>query len=335
MVIQLQNQPVLPRSLSVQASRTPRFGSNAASTAAETAVKEVAHLNIAKNVMKGIERLGITKDIRVGGMSMEDISGRLQTLIGVYMLQGYFAYKDKKHPWETNGRNAVVWLMTVALSVWSKSDSYGINTMVFNHFMKAKGTPNKIPMMQSLLDWARMDTDYLKILEAANIDVPKKDAIAARSGKKALWAASWLDSNKVKRIQRYLQEIEQKAPGTLDETELAMKKAIPQFFKRMNVANMASTAVITAATVYLIGNVAMQIVNKLFTPLDKDTGMLNMKPTYQPSSEFKPWKSAPIVPYQPGFAYRPQPLPYQPFQPFMPNLITRPMPLYPQGGVNP
>ena len=332
MVTQLQNQPVLPRSLAVQANRTPRFGAGAVAATTETAVKEVAHLGVAKKIMGIVDQFGLTKDIRVGGMSMEDISGRLQTLIGVYMLQGYFAYKDKKHPWETNGRNAVVWLMTVALTAWSKSDSYGINTMFFNHFMKAKGTPNKVPLMQSLLDLTRMDKDYLDILKAANIDVPEKDAMAARNGKKALWAASWLDSNKVKTIQDYLKSIEQKSPASLNETEKAMKKAIPSFFKRMNIANMASTGVITAATVYLIGNVAMQIVNKLFTPLDKDTGMLSMKPKYPPSSEFKPWLSVPLRPYQPGFAYRPQPLPYRPLQPLMPTIPI--MPAYHPGGAN-
>jgi hypothetical protein len=335
MVIHLTNQPTIPRNNAAQVRFSPHFGAGP-STAGSSAVKDIAHIDIANGVLSGIRKLGITKDIRVGGLSLEDISGRLQTLIGVYILQGFFAYKDQKHPWETNGRNAVVWTMTAALTSWSKSDSYGVNTLLFNHFMKEKGTPNKIPGMKALLDLSRMDVDYLKILEAAGIDVPSKDKEAAMKGKKALWASSWLDSNKVMRIQNHLESLHAKklalkAGETLSEADQKMMEAIPHFFKRVNLANFGSTALITAATVYLIGSVAMQIVNKLFTPLDEDTGMLSIKT----KSQKQGCLTKPAAPSAAPASFPGAPLPYLQtgFRPVLPAMPPTVYPYHP-GGLN-
>lgn len=337
MVIQLTTQPAFPRNKAVKGGIVPRFG-NAASTFSEEAGKQVAHLGTAQHIKSFITKIGLTsKDARVGGLSLEDIAGRLQTLIGVYILQGYFAYKDHKHPWETNGRNAVVWLMTLALTTWSKSESYGINTLVFNHFMQEKGTPNKVPGLRKLLlDPLRMDVDYMKILDKAGINIEDKEKDAAMKGQKALWASSWLDSNKVMRIQNYEKELKVKlANGTIKADEKTMLAAIPKFFNRVNIANFGSTAVITLATMYLIGSVAMKIVNKLFTPLDEDTGMMSVKSNKaQKDSSKDGKKNQPSTPatYTPQAPTSyPYPNPYTgslpprfpaPIQPSIPTIFT-------------
>lgn len=278
---------------------------------ATEALQAVNHLGFAQNLQKGVNFIARGKDIRKGGLSLEDIAARLQTAIGVYLLQGYYSVKDSKHPWETNGRNALVWLMTLGVTWWSKSDSVGVNPMVFNTFMKQKGSAAKlfqVPIPRELVDWARMDTDYLDILQKAGLLKPNEVKDAAENGK-SLWTASWLDVNKIEKIQNYGKKLEEqllelapdrvktvfqqykkgkvsasafkkemrqfletlKASGRTEEREMAkMYQAIPNFFKRINIFNVSSTALVMAATVYLIGVVAMRIVNKFISPLDKD-----------------------------------------------------------------
>jgi hypothetical protein len=247
----------------------------------EKAVK-VAHLQTAKGIQKLFS--WAKSDIRVGGLSLEDMAGRLLTLIGIYIPQGYFAIKDEKHPWETNGRNAVVWLMTLALTSMTKSENYGVNTLLLNPIMKQKGSATPwLPFMKRILDPFRMDVDYLDILEHAGIALSKDEKRLAGEGKKALWASSWLDVNKLEKIQNHYKTLQQKvadkvankeALSKVDkrmlEVDKRMLEAIPSFFKRINAFNFVSTALITAATVYFIGGVAMRIVNKVFSPLDKD-----------------------------------------------------------------
>jgi len=291
--------------------------------------KEIANLNIARQMKKIVDKLGLTKDIRAGGLSLEDIAGRLQTLIGVYILQGYYAAKEHKHPYETNGRNAVVWLMTIALPALPKSENFGVNTLLLNPIMQKKGTASKIPGMQNLLDKVRMDADYFDIIEKAGIKVSDAEKIGAQKGKKALWASGWLDSNRIEQIQNLAKELQAKVDKkeVLKEGEADILKSIPGFFKRVNTFNIASTAIITAATVYFIGGVAMKIVNKVFTPLDNNPAGGKDKNAKNDKND----KTQPQGSNQPAAAAQPAPMPAmtKPQPPSLPTMQMLSQPSFP------
>lgn len=333
--------PIKPNASSANTVRgdgQTRFG--AATTKVAKQGAEIAYLGIAKDWIQPAFKWA-KSDIRVGGLSLEDMAGRLLTLIGIYIPQGYFACRDNKHPWETNGRNAVVWLMTLGLTSLTKSENFGVNTLLLNPLMQQKGSAvryasflqapmnllkNKLGIKvdyvdilnkqaQFVMDKLRMDVDYVDILKDAKISLSDAEKEGAIKGTKALWASSWLDANKVEKIQNHFEELKAKEatePG-LTVSEKAMKEAIPKFFKRINSFNFVSTALITAATVYFIGGVAMKIVNKLFTPLDKDQDKL--KPV-KPLGQAQPQSMIlhPGMPYPPLYGYNRQfgqPFPYR------------------------
>ncbi len=299
MVTTTLNSITLPSRWSKGNSIPLRFGSGVASLAKvagsevpqEAVVRGYRFASFIKNRLLGGKLFN--NDIRWGGLSLEDMASRVQTLLGVYLLQGYYAIKDDKHPWETNGRNAVIWVMTLLLQNLAKSENYGVNTLLFNPFMRQKGyLSSEMSGLQKFLDHGRMDVDYLDILQDAGIKISDEELKGARKGKKALWASSWLDANKTDLIKKRYRDLHHKIqenakaiadqrplPHILTPLEEAIEKEIPRFFKRINGWNMASTALLVGATIYFIGGVAMDIVNKVISPLDKDfEGNKNLPP---------------------------------------------------------
>lgn len=285
MVTTIAKQSTLPAGRSQGRSIPPRFSGVANSLLKPQAEQEavVRGYRLASFIKdKAFGAKLFNKDVRMGGLSLEDVAGRLQTLIGVYLLQGYYSIKDDKHPWETNGRNAMIWVMTLLLQNMTKSESYGLNTLLFNPFMRQKGylsTENKA--MQGFLDRFRMDVDYVDLLRDAGIPIKGDELKGAQAGKKALWASSWLDANKSALLKKRYESLHQiveeakksgkhKPLEALSQEERKIYETIPKFFKRINGLNGVSTAIIMGATIYLIGGVAMRIVNKVISPLDKD-----------------------------------------------------------------
>lgn len=288
---------------------SPRFR-GAATGVIREGVVDITHLKTAEAIQQLFK--WAKKDVRMGGLSLEDMAGRLQTAIGVYLLQGFYAVKEEKHPWETNGRNAIVWLMTLALTSLTKSENYGVNTVFLNPFMKQKGTAVRFApsFIRNAIDALRMDMDYVDIIEKCGIKISDSEKAGAQKGTKALWASSWLDANKVEKVQNKLLELSQK--DTLTDAEKELKEAIPKFFKRINTFNMASTAIITAATVYFIGGVAMRIVNKFISPLDKDfDGNKPNKPPVTPGQ----------IPPQPAISRPALLMPSMPNHPILPPIL--------------
>jgi len=309
-------------------ARIPYFGGASAEVAKKGV--DIAHLQTAELIQRFFK--GCNKDVRVGGLSLEDMAGRLQTLIGVYLLQGYFAVKDQKHPCETNGRNAIVWLMTLALTSITKSENYGVNTVLLNPFMKQKGAAVRfLPFLKQPFDAVRMDVDYLDIIEKAGIKIQEKERTGALKGTKALWASSWLDANKIEKIQNYLSDLTLKGDSLTREEKL-MKEAIPKFFKRINLFNILSTGIITAATVYFIGGVAMRIVNKFISPMDKDfDGNKKNKPDQAPQPALTTAPSLPPLAFQPKLQPGGQATPFLPVAPMKWQGAGQGMQLQPPG----
>ncbi len=302
--------------------RQPRFGSAAEVKALKEAVKigqegvaKIANEGIADGLLKFFSKGLFQRDVRVGGMSLEDMAARLQTLIGVYILQGYLSIKEKKHPWETNGRNVVVWLLTTYVVQFLKNDSFGINTLLLNPFMKPKVDYSKpvekvaepvkqaverkgfgklvhavleplgkllAPlkpvveqigrMLDRLINPLRMDINYVDILERAGVKVSESEKKAVAAGKKSLWASQ--DVNLLSRVNNLYDSLQAKVKAegleSLSAQDQKIFKELPSFLKRVNFFPIISTALITAATVYIIGSLAMKIVYKFIAPLDKD-----------------------------------------------------------------
>lgn len=299
--------------------------------AAQAAVGKIANLGFAERIFKAFGRLNA--DVRRGGMSLEDMAARTLTIFGVYLPQGVMAVKEDKHKWETNGRNAVVWTMTLGLTWLLKNEKWGLNT-ILNAFMRPRKTPEQLQsyareldtqfaeqassrvspeklarlgpvkrlktrlseamqpvtfQMRRLLKPAyvltdrlvnryRLPNDYFNILDAVGIDRPANH-------KKAFW--STLDANKLKKINNFYDDLRLRADqGMLAANEQALLKTMPSFIRRLNVFPLIATTLITAATVYLIGDVAMRIVYKFIAPFDHDfdPASVNKKAKKSPST---------------------------------------------------
>lgn len=266
-----------------------RFGNQAlalkqAAQLGEKAVVDVAHCGTAEKLFKFFSKDVFNRDVRVGGLSLEDVAARAQTIIGVYLMQGYLAVKDHKHPWETNGRNITVWLMTTFLTQFLKNDHFGVNTLLLNPFMKPKVTDSaaiaKLGPIERWINKKRLDINYIDIVKRAGITVKDEDLAKVVAGKKSLWAS--LDTNKIDRINNLYEELNAAAKSGgkealdklkqegLEATDKQIFEAMPAFLRRINAFPLISTALITACTVYIIGSLAMKITYSVFAKHDKD-----------------------------------------------------------------
>jgi hypothetical protein len=203
------------------------------------------------------------RDVRIFNMSLEDVAGRLQTILGVYLLQGIFAVKDQKHPWETNGRNFVVWVLGTALTIFSKDRTWGVNNWLDKLFMRPRrAIPKEASAIRRrythALNALRMPLDYRDILKNAGIEDARQGA----------WAC--MDANKLHRLKRYYTKLQAKPPGALDKAEKEILDHMPAFLRRLNLFPLVSTGIITAGTIYIVGGLAMDIVYKFIAPFDKD-----------------------------------------------------------------
>lgn len=274
-----------------------KAAAEAAVAAAERAVStDIAHLGFAERIFKLFGKANA--DARQGGLSLEDMAARLLTVFGVYLPQGVMAVKNDQHKWETNGRNAIVWTMTLALTYLSKSDKLGFNKLLDRFMQEQKPAEQLTGAFDKLVNRFRMQADYFEILKAANIGYRESDR------KNAYW--SKLDVNKLQSVN-YLYErllgktktnatgapgklaklqhelTEKMQAGTITEAEAKMLKALPGFITRLNVFPLITTSIITAATVYIIGDVAMRLVYKFVAPLDHDFVHPNQKKPAAPA----------------------------------------------------
>ncbi|MBY0404580.1 MAG: hypothetical protein K2X66_11825, partial [Cyanobacteria bacterium] len=200
------------------------------------------------------------------GLSMEDKAARLLTILGIYIPQGIASIHKDQHKWETNGRNALVWTMTLFLTILVKNDKYSVNTFL-NHFMANKNEISTQPKgaFKKLMAPFGIKGDYFKILESAGI---KFDNVKDRA--KAFWSS--LDDNKMSTIVEHYQYLKTKIADkkTLTTLEKEAYELVPQFLNRRNLFNLTSTGIISVLTMFVIGKVAMDLVFHFIAPLDHD-----------------------------------------------------------------
>jgi hypothetical protein len=257
-----QHKPlVMPMALrtSVASAKNQHFGNQAvlksAAVLGETAVERFSN-----RIYPFFRKIGKIEIGKYGGLGLEDWAARCLTLIGLYIPQGYIAVKNDSHVWETNGRNALMWILAVGIVSFAKNDRWGFNT-VLNHFMKNRQAEETNTFWGKLTSKFGLDGDYFKVLKEAGIPHKAEDA------KRAFWAS--MDSNMVDRLVHHYDKLTAKGTA-LSEAEQTSHKLLGQFLRRRNAFSLTATALITGLTVYLIGKVAMDFVFKYIAPLDHD-----------------------------------------------------------------
>lgn len=292
----------------------PRFGLTGweaqalkeAAKGGQTAIAQISSKNVADRVALLFDsgKVGrfFSNDVRVGGLSLEDMSSRFLTLFGLYIPQGVLAIAANKHKAETNGRNILVWVMTFYLMQFLKNDNFGINSLLLNPFMIERGKlkvfdpKTDIPsdfgpvkrflhrtlkpptnfLQRQINRHFGMKGDYLAVLKDAGIELSNSDLQKALQSTKAPWAS--LDNNLLDLINnRYTElrnlvkkegiEVLSKIDNPVSET---VYHTYPKVLRRLNFFPMVSAALLTAATVYVIGGLAMELVYRFIAPLDKD-----------------------------------------------------------------
>jgi hypothetical protein len=299
------------------------------------AVTGIAHEKAAKNIAKVFDggALGklFSRDVRIGGLSLEEMSSRFLTLFGIYIPQGILAVKDQKHPYETNGRNILIWVMTFLLTQFLKNDTFGVNSLFLSplmiekgklqafdrkadipanagFFKRAYGSVFKAPFnvfQRTLNRHFGMKGDYLAVLKDAGIEISESDIKKALKSTKAPWAS--LDNNKLDLINNRYEELRKIASADGVEALAKLEKPVsqalyetyPKVLRRLNIFPLISTSLVTAATVYVIGGLAMKLVYKFIAPFDKDfnpaavSGGKKKEPLNKASDSFKPSAGGP------------------------------------------
>lgn len=217
-------------------------------------------LRAAQGVFNWLERSGLGKsDWRKGNLSLQDFASRTSLLFSWYVPQTIISIRHKTHPWENFGRNLTVFLVTLGVLSYTKSDRFSLNTLLFDRFMKP----------------ARLGGDYFELLKAAGIDFWEKDR------KRPFWTK--LDDNQIAKLDDFIQKIapgasaegllpwEQRVLGKFsDADKLRLHTMGKKFLNRLNGMRLASTGIIIVAMALLVGQLAMEFVFRTFARLDKD-----------------------------------------------------------------
>jgi hypothetical protein len=282
MVIMLKNQPTGSPDLAgtVRQPLRPRFTGGVAGGAKNALVSEIKGINTANRLYNVFGR--IQSDPKIWGFSINDWASRLNTALAVYAPALYFSLvPEKKHFWETNGRNVLIWFTTLGVTVLTKHPTMGVNPML-NHVMpqkralqpKASETfGDKIGRhVQKGLDVFRPKYDYYDMLHKAGV-LTQEEARNARNNKANKWD---LDNNQIERLKMKMEQLSEKFKSnkaiegmSQSEAETFAKNA-PKLMNRLSNMKMAALSANAAATIFIIGIWAMNMVFKYIAPHDPD-----------------------------------------------------------------
>ena len=219
--------------------------------------------------------------IKLGNMSLPDWTSRLMTL-GLYIPQGYFAIKYQRQPYETWGRNVLVWISTFYLIMLSKNPSFPINQFFNQLFLpkqqlkRAKTIGQKLKLLLSpkkllneLINPFRPDFNYLECFKKAGINLQKLGITGnlSQEVKKAPW--SLLDLNELRQVKGYVDQLQMRYSVTSELRILGQKMKIERFLNNMLILNLVKSMTLALLTAYLIGIVVPYLVFRYISPLDK------------------------------------------------------------------
>lgn len=285
MVITLKNQPTVSPEMArtVRQPLRPRF-QGGAGTAGKELVSEIKNIGTADSLYKKFGRMQV--DLKIGGLSINDWASRVNTALAVYLPALYFSLvPEKKHFWETNGRNVLIWFATLGVALGTKHPKIGANGL-FNHLMPQKknlkladatGFGDKLGRLwQKGLDKLRPSYDYYDLLYKAGV-LTEKEMKTARNKLDNQWAS--LDNNQIERLKMKVDQISKELEKPLENRQLEgmtrkdaekFLKDAPNLMNRLSSMKIASLLANTGATVYLVGILAMDIVFKYIAPKDPD-----------------------------------------------------------------
>ncbi|MBY0451161.1 MAG: YppG family protein [Cyanobacteria bacterium] len=102
--------------------------------------------------------------LQFANMSLEDWASRLNTIFAIYLPQTAVAFAKSQHVWETLGRNVLVWCATLAVVAYNKNDTYSVNTLVFDKFMRPAD-----PALPELVNLATRHSGKIPLAEAKKL----------------------------------------------------------------------------------------------------------------------------------------------------------------------
>jgi hypothetical protein len=226
-------------------------------------------------------------NMRVGGLSIEDFTNRLMVWT-IYIPQGIMAIKYKQHPFETWGRNIIIWLGMLGVNIVGKHPKYGFNAG-FNALMTPK--EKLAPLPQSITERAgfffknprqilnhlanpfRIDRNYLEIAREAGVNLKKVGVKGnlAEAVKGAVW--SKFDVNEHEKILGFadiLLERAEKAGGSRLKARLTeqaqLVKKVAFRISAMKYLSVAAAAILMSV---FVGVFLQKLVFMFIAPLDK------------------------------------------------------------------
>jgi hypothetical protein len=282
MVITLQKLPAGSPKMArtVRQPLDPRFNGGMSGQAKNALVTDIKGIEGAKKLHGVFGR--VLSDLKIWGFSINDWASRVNTLLAVYAPALYFSLvPEKKHFWETNGRNALIWLTTLGVTILTKHEKVGVNALL-NHVMpqkkglkvaEGKNLGDKIGRLwQKGLDTLRPKYDYYEMLHKAGV-LTEEQTKDVRNKAANKWC---LDNNQIEQLKMKMEQIADKLKnnkaieGMSKDKAEAFVKNVPKLMNRMSNMKMAALAANMAATIFVIGIWAMDIVFKYIAPHDPD-----------------------------------------------------------------
>lgn len=308
-------------------SRLPQFGLT--STVSHEAAAQIKNLRTAEFLAEKMKFQKLHTDPRFWNLSMQDLLSRLNVALAVYLPATYLSLSQKKHAWETNGRNAMLWFATLGVAIATKHPKYGLNPLL-NPLMRQKVTADTIPAELSRLKnelellkqdptrhsdkinklgkiYSKLETQLTKpsigtkLLNKLRpnydyyklLEEAKIGKFSKYTDRQGAWWAS-PDRNQLKTLEVKLQGLKESTQKglKLTETDQAFLKNAPKFLNRISSMRVLATLLNMALTVYVIGILVMEVVFRWIAPRDHD-----FDPTkYRNGKHHKSEKATPPTP---------------------------------------
>ncbi|MEM0952223.1 MAG: hypothetical protein AAGI66_08805 [Cyanobacteria bacterium P01_H01_bin.74] len=221
------------------------------------------------------------------GLSRQDVTSRVNVGTSIYMPAFFFSlFPHPKHFFETNGRNFIIWWLTLGFTLLTKNDQYGINPLMNFMLMNPKNHQPKAPgnnvfakafhhgiqrPLNLMTKPLRPSYNYFDLLEGL-----LNKTFSDSDRQKATWAS--LQSHENGKLQN---EFDKLQDGSNKLTQLTQKlkiqnskaalgKVFSNFKTRVLALKIAAGLVNMALAVYILGIAAMQFVLHYIAPLDYD-----------------------------------------------------------------
>jgi hypothetical protein len=287
-------KPVPPSFKPVPPYKLPIRFAGSSSSLLSQGVSQITHGKVASKIQNWFGHISLEE--KPFGLSRQDVTSRVNTGVAVYLPALYFSLvPEKKHFLETNGRNLLIWGVTLGLTLLTKSPKYGINPPLTYLFMNPKNyrpKPGKNSISQLFTQGVkqplerlsrpfRPDYNYFDLLE--HLHPEKKYPPDKRHD--AVWSSVNRNSNLKAALQSRFKNIVKvvdknvivKNPDQLRTLANHLKvsperatRVLNDFTSRMTNLTLFGSIINTILTCTVLGIWVMKIVFKYIAPLDPD-----------------------------------------------------------------